>query len=122
MLDYLKRHFMREIYRILKPGSRCFVTTPNNLSLASKVSLLFRGHFRDFSDNCYPAHITAMVKKDLERIVTEAGFELREITYSGEGRVPFSSMTWQKVAPWFKDGCFLSDNIGVDLLKPVSTV
>ncbi len=106
------RHFTRELYRILKPGGRCILTTPNQLSLSSKLSLVARDYFRDFSDNCYPAHITALVKKDLERIMAEAGFVITGFRFTGVGRIPFARYTWQQVMPWFR-GQWFSDNIAV---------
>ncbi len=111
------RHFLREHYRILKPGGRCLITTPNQLSLSSKVCLVIRDQFRDFSDNCYPAHITALVKQDLERAAKEAGFAVSGFTYTNFGRIPFLRQEWQAVAP-FVSGKWFSDNIAIDLVKP----
>jgi 2-polyprenyl-3-methyl-5-hydroxy-6-metoxy-1,4-benzoquinol methylase len=47
VIEHLKnpRHFMREIERILKVSGRCLITTPNQISLASKLCLLLRDQF-----------------------------------------------------------------------------
>lgn len=111
------RHFMREMFRILKSDGRCLITTPNQLSLSSKICLVVRDQFRDFSDNCYPAHITALVKQDLVRIAKETGLEVCAIVYTDDGRIPFSRHSWQSMLP-FLGGKWFSDNIGINLLKP----
>ncbi len=110
------RHFFRELHRIMKPGGRCIITTPNQLSISSKASLVTRDYFRDFSDNCYPAHITALVRRDLERIAAETGFEVDRIIYSNSGRLPMLRRTWQSVLPWCQGKAF-SDNIAISLNK-----
>ncbi len=110
------RHFMRELARILRGDGRCFVTTPNQLSISSKACLAVRGQFRDFSSNCYPAHITALVKQDLERIANEAGFKVERIHYTNSGRIPFSHRRWQAVLPPLGGQAF-SDNIGLSLVR-----
>lgn len=110
------RHFARELARIIKPGGRAFISTPNQLSLASKTSLFARDYFRDFSDNCYPAHITALLPKDLERIAIETGFLMERISFTRSGRVPCLSCNWQRYFP-FLGGKWFSDNLGVDWVR-----
>jgi SAM-dependent methyltransferase len=68
------RAVVREMFRLLRPGGRALLSTPNNESFRSRVALLVRGHFVAFGDTSYPAHITALVRKDLTRILAEAGF------------------------------------------------
>jgi len=82
------RHFMREIYRILKPGGHGFVSTPNNLNLFSRLNFLIKGEHRYFQDSCYPAHISCLVKKDLERILEENLLKKINFFYNYEDVVP----------------------------------
>ena len=69
------RAVFREFHRLLRPRGYLLLTTPNQESLRSLASLVLRGHFVDFLDGSYPAHITALVRKDFERIAAETGFE-----------------------------------------------
>jgi len=56
------------------------LSTPNNESIRSLMALLLRGHYVAFLDCCYPAHIiTAVLRKDLVRILTDAGFSRRTL-------------------------------------------
>jgi 2-polyprenyl-3-methyl-5-hydroxy-6-metoxy-1,4-benzoquinol methylase len=106
------RAFFRECSRIIKSGGVLILTTPNNRSLRSTISLLFRGHFVAFSDSCYPAHITALLEKDLSRLCTEVGFTMPEFSYTDHGYIPgLTAYLWQKLStPIFK-GRLFSDNL-----------
>ena len=74
------------------------VTTPNQLSLLSKLTLLIKNEFNAFQESpgCYPAHITALLEIDLIRIFQECGLTNIKIDYSNQGRIPFTSMNWHK--------------------------
>ena len=53
----------------------------------------------EFLEGSYPAHITALVRKDFERLATEAGFARPTFLYTNDGGVPrFPTMKWQKVS------------------------
>lgn len=86
------RAFMRELVRIVRPGGWIFVTTPNQLSLVSLLSLIVRKRFHNFQEVHYPAHITALLEVDLSRIATEQKLEHPAIEYSMSSRIPFSAM------------------------------
>ncbi len=101
------RAFVRELKRITRPGGLIVVTTPNQLSLLSKVTLLVKNQFNAFQDGCYPAHITALVEMDLVRIATECGLDEIRIHYTDHGRVPFTARHWP---PTFR-GRWFSDNV-----------
>lgn len=109
------RHFVREIERILKVNGRCLITTPNQTSLASKLCLLLRDQFQHFQDSCYPAHITALVPIDLQRITVEAGLTFESVTYTDNGRIPGTEKTWQ-IFP-FLTGKWFSDNLAIVAVK-----
>ena len=82
------RHFMREIKRVTKPGGYIFVSTPNNHSLASKLMFLLSGQHRYFQASCYPAHVTAVLKCDFERMAAELGLRQVSWIYSDTDVVP----------------------------------
>jgi 2-polyprenyl-3-methyl-5-hydroxy-6-metoxy-1,4-benzoquinol methylase len=81
------RAVVREWYRLLKPGGTLIFTTPNNDNVRSVLTVLVKGHFQQFTDEGYPAHITALLTKDVERITREAGFVDLEIDYAVPGRL-----------------------------------
>jgi 2-polyprenyl-3-methyl-5-hydroxy-6-metoxy-1,4-benzoquinol methylase len=106
------RFTMREIFRVLKGGGWAIITTPNNESFRALLALVLRGHYVAFGDSCYPAHITALLRKDLTRIFREAGFCEPEFSFSGEGSIPgMPSLTWQTFSLGFLRGVRFCDNI-----------
>ncbi len=82
------RAFCRELARIAKPGGWIVVTTPNQLSLLSLLTLVVKQRFSAFQDVSYPAHITALLEADLRRIAVECGLEDVAVRYTGQGRIP----------------------------------
>ena len=92
------RSFVRELVRLVKPGGFVIVTTPNQLSLLSKLTLILKNQFNAFQEapGLYPAHITALLEIDLIRIFTESGLTNIQINYSNVGRMPFSPWHWPK--------------------------
>ncbi len=105
------RALMRELFRLTKPGGLVIVTTPNNLSLLSKLTLILKNQFNAFQEapGLYPAHITALLEIDLIRIFTECGLTNINIDYSHCGRIPFTPWNWPK-SLGFRGRAF-SDNI-----------
>lgn len=84
------RAFIRELARITRPGGWIVVTTPNQLSALSLLTLLVKGRFSAFQERDYPAHRTALLEIDLRRIAAECGLEQVEVAYSRWGRVPLT--------------------------------
>ena len=109
------RHFVREIARILKVNGRCLITTPNQISLSSRLCLLLRGKFQHFQDSNYPAHITALLPIDLKRIAVEAGLAVRSISYTDDGRIPGTNIRWQIIP--LLTGKWFSDNLAIIAVK-----
>jgi 2-polyprenyl-3-methyl-5-hydroxy-6-metoxy-1,4-benzoquinol methylase len=109
------RHFVREIARILRVNGRCLISTPNQISLSSKLCLLLRSQFQQFQDSCYPGHITALLPIDLQRITAEAGFAHRSIIYTDDGRIPGTNIRWQAIP--CLTGKWFSDNLAIAALK-----
>src|SRR5439155_20569020 len=62
------RAFFRELTRITRPGGTIVVTTPNQLTLRSKLTLLIKAQFNPFQQSSYPAHRTGLLEGDLERV------------------------------------------------------
>lgn len=82
------RHFFRQVNLALNPHGYFFLTTPNNHSIYSKLTFLIKGEHRYFQDPSYPAHITALTKKDFVRIANETGFKLVKWFYADEDMLP----------------------------------
>jgi 2-polyprenyl-3-methyl-5-hydroxy-6-metoxy-1,4-benzoquinol methylase len=102
----------REWFRLLSPRGTLILSTPNNESWRALVALVMRGHFVDFGDSSYPAHITALVRKDIERILIEAGFSSLRFVFSNVGGVPkLPWIQWQKLTGGFLKGLRFSDNL-----------
>jgi 2-polyprenyl-3-methyl-5-hydroxy-6-metoxy-1,4-benzoquinol methylase len=113
------RAVCRELFRLLRPGGMVLLSTPNNESWRSLVALLFRGHFVAFGETSYPAHITAVVRKDLERILIEAGFRETAFAFTDRGGIPgWPARTWQSVVGRRANGLRFTDNLLVTARKP----
>ena len=95
------RAVARDWFRLLKPGGRLFFTTPNADSWRSLVTLALKGHHQEFTDENYPAHITALIGADLRRILKEAGFEAIRFEYALTSRL-YGRVTWARLLPWLK--------------------
>lgn len=104
------RAFVRTLARLVRPGGWVIVTTPNQLSAASRLVLLTRGHHHAFGDTSYPAHITALLEVDLRRIAAECGLVDVTVEYSGSGRVPLTGRHFPRwlASAWPRG---LSDNV-----------
>jgi 2-polyprenyl-3-methyl-5-hydroxy-6-metoxy-1,4-benzoquinol methylase len=111
------RAFFRELVRITRAGGLIVVTTPNQLSLLSKLTLVLKEQFNAFQRPCYPAHITALLKSDLLRISGECGLVDVEICFSNRGRIPATPWHWPK----FLGGQMFSDNVAIAATRPMQT-
>jgi hypothetical protein len=85
------RAFVRELTRIVRPGGWVVITTPNQLSALSLLTLALKGRFSAFQDRDYPAHRTALLEIDLRRIAAECGLEDVAVAYSLWGRAPLTA-------------------------------
>jgi 2-polyprenyl-3-methyl-5-hydroxy-6-metoxy-1,4-benzoquinol methylase len=113
------RFTARELYRLCRSGGHVIITTPNNESILSLLALAIRGHFVQFDKGWYPGHITALVRKDLRRILLEAGFEPLEFRFTSNGSLPgFPTHTWQEISFGFLRGPRFSNNLLVAGRKP----
>jgi 2-polyprenyl-3-methyl-5-hydroxy-6-metoxy-1,4-benzoquinol methylase len=113
------RATVREWFRLLKPGGLLIFSTPNNESWRSILALVLQGHFVDFGDLSYPAHITALVRKDICRILNEAGFCLPQFVFTDVGKIPkFPRHHWQSLRLVWLKGLRFSDNLLTISYKP----
>lgn len=103
------RAFFREMVRITRPGGLVVVTTPNQLSLLSTLTLVLRNQFNAFQDASYPAHRTALLEVDLQRIALEVGLTDVQVRYTNSGRIPGTPWHW----PGLLRGRMFSDNVAV---------
>jgi 2-polyprenyl-3-methyl-5-hydroxy-6-metoxy-1,4-benzoquinol methylase len=96
--------------RVAKPGGWIVISTPNQLSLLSLLTLLVKKNFNAFQDVHYPAHLTALLEVDLRRIASECGLIDVSIMYSHEGRLVMTPWNYPKsLARHFPRA--LSDNL-----------
>jgi len=95
---------MRKLVRLANPGEWVVVTTPNQLSLLSLLTLLVKHRFQ--ADVHYPAHLTALLEIDLRRIAAEVGLAEFEIEYSLAGRIPLTARHYpQSLSRYFHARC-----------------
>ena len=115
------RALTRELVRLVKPGGWVILTTPNQRSLLSLLTLISKGRFSAFQDSHYPAHITALLDVDLRRIGSEMGLTDAAIEYTRHGRVPLTPWHYPTaLATLFPRA--LSDNLFFIGRKPVDGV
>jgi len=118
------RALMRELVRLAAPGGWLVVTTPNQLSVLSKLSLVSKNEFVHFQERpgLYPAHISALLEVDLVRMCRENGLQDVAIRYSGQGRMPFTGRDWPSPlrASSGAKGRAFSDNILVVGRRPIA--
>jgi 2-polyprenyl-3-methyl-5-hydroxy-6-metoxy-1,4-benzoquinol methylase len=104
------RALVRELVRIVRPGGWIVVTTPNQLSVLSLLTLVLKGRFSAFQDAAYPAHRTALLAVDLRRIAGECRLRDTAIEYTCRGRVPLTPWHYPAVLARLAPGR-LSDNV-----------
>lgn len=114
------RAFMRELVRLVKPGGLVIVTTPNQLSLLSLLSLIFKKRFALFQDVHYPAHLTALLEVDLMRIAKECELTECSIKYDLKGRVILTPWHFPRALTRIFPRA-LSDHVILAGIKPVAT-
>jgi 2-polyprenyl-3-methyl-5-hydroxy-6-metoxy-1,4-benzoquinol methylase len=106
------RFVAREWFRVLRHPGLLILSTPNNESFRSLLSLLVRGHFIAFGPENYPAHLTPLLRTDIARVLKEAGFRNVQFTFSEYGVVPkLTFIAWQRISKRFFSGVRYSDNV-----------
>lgn len=101
--------FMRRLRALAKPGAWVVVTTPNQMSALSLLTLVVKRRFSAFQDAQFPAHRTALLECDLERAARDAGLDPVVLAYTCHGRLPLTAWHYpQALARLFPRA--LSDN------------
>jgi 2-polyprenyl-3-methyl-5-hydroxy-6-metoxy-1,4-benzoquinol methylase len=111
-------HFVRALVRIVGPGGWVVMTTPNQLSALSLLTLIFKRRFSAFQDSQYPAHKTALLESDLLRAARDAGLESLDVAYSCHGRLPLVGAHYPEALSR-RLPRLLSDNVLVIGRKPL---
>lgn len=112
------RAFMRELVRLVRPGGWVLVTTPNQLSFLSKLTLLLKNQFNAFQEGSYPAHVTALLEIDLRRLAAECKLVEIEVTYSLQGRIVGTARSYPRFLSKLWPRVF-SDNVLLMARKPL---
>lgn len=91
------RHFLRQCFSALKPGGHLILTTPNVDSAIARSIWIRSGNFKWFTERDYrnEGHITPLPLMVLRNAVSEAGFQLVEITSAGEEDARI--LSWWKI-------------------------
>jgi 2-polyprenyl-3-methyl-5-hydroxy-6-metoxy-1,4-benzoquinol methylase len=103
------RAFFRELMRVTRAGGLIVVTTPNQLSVLSKLTLVLKNQFNAFQEASYPAHRTALLEVDLRRMAHEVGLADAQVRYTDSGRIPGTPWHW----PGVLRGRMFSDNVAI---------
>jgi 2-polyprenyl-3-methyl-5-hydroxy-6-metoxy-1,4-benzoquinol methylase len=82
------RRFMRELTRIARTGGTIVVSTPNQVSLLSLLTVVTKHRFNAFQDRDYPAHRTALLEIDLRRMADDCRLTRVETRFTARGRMP----------------------------------
>lgn len=109
--------FMRQLAALARPGGLVVVTTPNQLSLLSLLTLVMKQRFSAFQDSHYPAHRTALLESDLRRAAAAAGLDVLETVFTGSGRLPLSAWHYPSAVAALAPR-WLSDNMAVIARRP----
>lgn len=85
------RAFVRDLARCVRPGGIVVVSTPNQLSALSMLTLAVKRRHGAFQDVHYPAHLSALLEIDLLRMANEAGLVDAVVRFTHHGRIVLTS-------------------------------
>jgi predicted SAM-dependent methyltransferase len=73
------KNFLKEVHRVLKPGGKLLISTPNVATLANRFALFFLGRFppdRSLHDGKAYGHVHFWDKKYLLDVLNSNGFSI----------------------------------------------
>ena len=104
---------LKEFCRVLKPGGRLAIFTPNLLHYFGAAASLtphwfhmwFNSRVRGFDqDDIFPTHYRANTRRRLRRLALESGFSRAEITLVGDRPACWSSIPFCIAWGWVMNG------------------
>lgn len=102
--------FARGLTTLARPGGWVVVTTPNQLSALSLLTLALKHRFSAFQDSMYPMHRTALLESDLRRVASDAGLAHVDVVFTRQGRLPLTALHYPRtIARMWPRAC--SDNV-----------
>lgn len=91
------RTLVRLMASLVRIGGLVVITTPNQLSLLSILTLVVKGQFSQFQDVNYPAHLSALLPSDMRRMAAEASLSEVTIDFSTSGRVVLTARSYPRL-------------------------
>ncbi len=108
---YSPKRVLTEARRVLTPGGRLIVTTPNHASVYNRISLLFGKSVLDplgyYFDSCaendvYPGHHREYTQRELRAVLEKTGYRVLECHSIEEGIGPqLRAMRREAANGWF---------------------
>ena len=87
------RHLLRELKKILKKEGIIILTTPNIFNWKARIYYPLKGTICGFREEDYKVsgHITPVTRYDFERICSEVGLRIIQITYDNSDKEIFGN-------------------------------
>jgi 2-polyprenyl-3-methyl-5-hydroxy-6-metoxy-1,4-benzoquinol methylase len=98
------RHFLGQIWKLLKPGGHLVVTTPNIAHWMGRIWFLLGGELRYFKENDYhhQRHISPINHTHMRLTLREVGFEIVDSGTAGSFYGPLKRLVTAPVSGLFR--------------------